>query len=257
MQTGSPNDPRKKYPIPEEEILDLKPSEALIHMETGDIIGGHTMPWGSNHTFLVWIKAGNNKCVRAIYKPRDGEKPLRDFPRGTLYKREQAAYEISRILTWPNIPLTIVREGPYGIGSLQLYLDCDPRITYFDMRDTPSESLFSVAIFDLLVNNADRKAGHCLLDEENRIWSIDHGLTFHSDFKMRTVMLEYCGKEIPKVFIQDLKTLADTLNEKNELLSSYLNNEEIKALALRLDQIITDPIMPILDPNVNIPWPLI
>ena len=189
MQSQHLNDPRKSFPLPEAEILDLDPSEALSHLESGEVIGGHTMPWGSNYTFLLWISAGEKQCVRAIYKPRDGEKPLRDFPSGTLYKREQAAYELSRLLKWPNIPLTIIRDGPYGVGSMQLYLDCDPRITYFDMRDTIPKDLFPLAIFDLLVNNADRKAGHCLLDSEEKVWSIDHGLTFHSSFKMRTVML--------------------------------------------------------------------
>ena len=98
MQSQDLNDPRKQFPLPEEKVLDLDPSEALFHLENGDVIGGHTMPWGSNYTFLLWIKAGENQCVRAIYKPRDGEKPLRDFPSGTLYKREQAAYEISKLL---------------------------------------------------------------------------------------------------------------------------------------------------------------
>ena len=149
MQSQYPNDPRKEFPLPEEEILYLDPPEALNHLESGDVIGGHTMPWGSNYTFLLWINAGENQCVRAIYKPRDGEKPLRDFPSGTLYKREQAAYELSQLLKWPNIPLTVVRDGPYGVGSMQLYLDCDPRITYFDMRDTASDNLFPLAVFDL------------------------------------------------------------------------------------------------------------
>ena len=257
MQSQDLNDPRKQFPLPEEKVLDLDPSEALFHLENGDVIGGHTMPWGSNYTFLLWIKAGENQCVRAIYKPRDGEKPLRDFPSGTLYKREQAAYEISKLLKWPNIPLTVVRDGPYGVGSMQLYLDCDPRITYFDMRDTGSDDLFPLAVFDLLVNNADRKAGHCLLDATDNIWSIDHGLTFHSSFKMRTVMLEYCGREIPEDLVNDMKNLSNTFTQKSEILEPLINPEEIQALQYRLAEIIETPIMPILDPNVNIPWPLV
>jgi len=257
MQPQHLNDPRKQFPLPEEEILDLDSTQALAHLENGDVIGGHTMPWGSNYTFLLWIEAGENQCVRAIYKPRDGEKPLRDFPSGTLYKREQAAYELSKLLKWPNIPLTVVRDGPYGVGSMQLYLDCDPRITYFDMRDTASDNLFPLAVFDLLVNNADRKAGHCLLDATDNIWSIDHGLTFHSSFKMRTVMLEYCGREIPEYLVNDMKNLSNTFTEKSEILETLINPEEIQALQYRLAEIIETPIMPILDPNVNIPWPLV
>lgn len=257
MQSQHLNDPRKSFPLPEAEILDLDPSEALSHLENGEVIGGHTMPWGSNYTFLLWVSAGKKQCVRAIYKPRDGEKPLRDFPSGTLYKREQAAYELSRLLKWPNIPLTIIRDGPYGVGSMQLYLDCDPRITYFDMRDTIPKDLFPLAIFDLLVNNADRKAGHCLLDSEEKVWSIDHGLTFHSSFKMRTVMLEYCGQEIPEHLVTDMKNLLNTFTEKSKVFETLIQPEEIRALQYRLVEIIETPVMPTLDPNVNIPWPLV
>ncbi|HCE77167.1 MAG TPA: hypothetical protein DEP04_11120 [Dehalococcoidia bacterium] len=257
MQSPYLDDPRKAFPLPEKKILYLDENEALTHITNGEVIGGHTMPWGSNYTFLLWIAVEENQCIRAIYKPRDGEKPLRDFPSGTLYKREQAAYELSKLLKWPNIPLTVVRDGPYGVGSMQLYLDCDPRTTYFDMRDTSSDDLFPVAVFDLLVNNADRKAGHCLLDATNNIWSIDHGLTFHSSFKMRTVMLEYCGREIPKQLVTDMKNLSDSFTQKSQILETLINQEEIQALQNRLAQIIETPMMPILDPNVNIPWPLV
>ena len=257
MQAQYPIDPRKNFPLPEAEILNLGPTEALAPLTNGEVIGGHTMPWGSNYTFLLWVTAGENQCVRAIYKPKEGEKPLRDFPAGTLYKREQAAYEVSKLLGWPNIPLTIIRDGPYGVGSMQLYLDCDPRITYFDMRDDSPDTLFPLAVFDLLVNNADRKAGHCLLDGFKNIWSIDHGLTFHSAFKMRTVMMEYCGQQIPPTLIADMKNLRTYLNEDDKSLGSLISTEEITALTTRLDRIIENPIMPILDPNVSIPWPLV
>ena len=143
------------------------------------------------------------------------------------------------------------------MGSKQLYLDCDPRITYFDMRNNFPDGLFPLAVFDLLVNNADRKAGHCLLDGLKNIWSIDHGLTLHATFKMRTVMMEYCGQEIPPTLIADMKNLKAYLNEDYKSLGLLISVEEIKALARRLDRIIENPIMPILDPNVNIPWPLV
>lgn len=257
METPYHIDPRKQFPLPEEKILNLDPPEALPYLTNGEVIGGHTMPWGSNYTFLLWLRIAENQCVRAIYKPRDGEKPLRDFPSGTLYKREQAAFELSKLLRWPNIPLTVIREGPYGVGSMQLYLDCDPRITYFDIRNTASDDLFPLAVFDLIVNNADRKAGHCLVDNTNNIWSIDHGLTFHTSFKMRTVMLEYCGQEIPKSLISDIRNLANCLYKKGEFLKTLISSEEMEALEIRLAKIIETPVMPILDPNVNIPWPLV
>ena len=219
------------------------------------------MPWGSNYTFMVWLSAGNNEtCIRAIYKPRDGEKPLRDFPHGSLYKREYSAYLISEELSWPKIPPTIIREGPYGIGSLQFYVDCDPRRTYFDMRDHHKEELIKFAVFDLLTNNGDRKAGHCMIDSASNLWSIDHGLTFHSSFKLRTVMLEYCGQPIPNNLLKDLKILA-TKFEKNDDIKSILGQQisdlEIDALLRRLEGIIANPIFPVLDPYRDVPWPLV
>ena len=218
------------------------------------------MPWGSNYTFLLWLTVSNDKstCVRAIYKPKDGEKPLYDFPKGTLYKREHAAYLISLELGWPNIPLTVIREGPYGIGTMQLYIDCDPRITYFDLRERLKDTLSRLAVFDLLTNNADRKASHCILDKTDTVWSIDHGLTFHKDFKLRTVMLEYCDNIIEDDLVYDLRNLRQKLESKRviRLLTPLISGEEIGSLKTRLNYIINNPKLPMLNPYKNVPWPL-
>ena len=261
MTSGNQGDPRNQFPSPDAEILHLEAAEANSFLETGEFLGGHTMPWGSNYTFLVWLSADSpDKCIQAIYKPRDGEKPLNDFPHGTLYKREFATYLLSKELGWPNVPLTTIREGPYGVGSMQLYVDCDPRITYFELRETMSEELEKLAVFDLLTNNADRKAGHCLIDNHENIWSIDHGLTFHSIFKLRTVMLEYCGKRISSSLISDLKVLADRMESSSEIrsdLESQTSIQEIESLKTRLDVMISDPVIPMLDPYRDVPWPFI
>tara|TARA_Y100000758_G_scaffold158589_1_gene112571 strand:+ start:15290 stop:16075 length:786 start_codon:yes stop_codon:yes gene_type:complete len=261
LTSGNQGDPRNQFPSPDAEILHLEAAEANLFLETGEFLGGHTMPWGSNYTFLVWLSADSpDKCIQAIYKPRDGEKPLHDFPHGTLYKREFATYLLSKELGWPNVPLTTIREGPYGVGSMQLYVDCDPRITYFEIRDTMPDELEKLAVFDLLTNNADRKAGHCLLDNHETIWSIDHGLTFHSVFKLRTVMLEYCGKRISESLIDDLKLLAGRMESSSEIksrLETQTSAEEIESLKTRLDVMITDPVIPILDPYRDVPWPFV
>lgn len=216
------------------------------------------MPWGSNYTFLVRIDAGNGRYLRAIYKPRDGERPLHDFPSGSLYKREYATFVLSRALGWPAIPLTLIRDGPYGIGSVQQYIDCDPNIVYFNLIDDWAEDLERLAVFDLVVNNADRKAGHCLLDGDGRVWSIDHGLTFHPVPKLRTVMLEFWGKPVARPLVEDLEGLKAQLDSGDGCTGSLrelLEEREILALRKRVGAIVEEPVLPHLDPYRNVPWP--
>ena len=250
------SDPRDLFPTPPKHIADLEEAELSYHIKSGNFIGGHTMPWGSNYTFMMWIEVDDSDCIRVIYKPKDGEKPLYDFKNKTLYKRERASYVLSKILGWPNIPLTIIRNGPYGLGSVQNYIECDPRITFFEIREKNLDDLFPIAIFDLITNNADRKAGHCISDSKNVIWSIDHGLTFNSEFKLRTVMFEFCGKKIPSQFIHDISQALIELKENQEI-KKLLSSEEFASLISRMEQIITNPMIPILNPNTDIPWPLV
>ena len=238
--------------------VDLSEEDALPVLRSGKILGGHRVAWGSNYTFLVHVDAGDGKYLRAVYKPRDGERPLYDFPRGSLYKREYAAFLLGRALGWPNVPLTLLRDGPYGVGSMQLHIDADPDITYFDLIEERAEELRRFAVFDLIVNNADRKAGHCLLSEDGRIWSIDHGLTFHPTFKVRTVMLEFWGEPIPEPLLAEFEALRARLEPEDSLaveLGEVLTGQEIDALRVRLGFILDDRVLPQLDPYRNVPWP--
>ncbi len=238
---------------------DLTEEDALPVLRDREIIAGQRIPWSSNYTFLVNIDSGPGRHLRAVYKPRDGERPLYDFPDGTLYKREYAAYLLSRSLGWPDVPLTLVRDGPYGVGTMQLYVECDPRTTYFDLIDDHEDQLRKFAVFDLLANNADRKGGHCLLGADGSIWSIDHGLTFHPHFKVRTVMLEFWGARIPHVLVADLEALAGRLGTNGSLaagLSELLTEEEFGTLRGRIKAILADPVIPQMDPRRNVPWPL-
>ena len=254
---------RVVFPVPEGSTpVTLCERDARPLLETGDIKGGHRMPWGSNYTFLIWIDAGPDRHLRAIYKPRDGERPLWDFPTGTLYRREFASFLLSRLLGWPNIPLTLVRDGPYGVGMFQYFVECDPDVTYFDIvkEGASYEDLCKIMVFDLVTNNADRKGGHCLIDSDRRIWSIDHGLTFHPTFKLRTVMMEFWGESIPDGLVTDLATLhrrLDTESPETAELRDQLSRPEIKALKKRIRFLIRDPVIPTLDPNYNIPWPFV
>jgi hypothetical protein len=238
----------------------LTPQETLDVLIEGEVKGGQRIPWGSNNTFLVQLDAGDSRHVRAVYKPAAGEQPLHDFPWQSLYKREYASYLLAEALGWPRIPTTVIREGPAGVGSIQLYVDCDPNVTYFELVADHRETLAAFAIFDILANNADRKAGHCLLDVDNTIWSIDHGLTFHSDFKLRTVMLEFWGEAMSESLMDNVRVVRDQLASNGELtagLSELLAGQEFDALRGRIDAVLADPIIPRLDPGRNIPWPLV
>lgn len=238
----------------------LTDSDAREVLKAGGVIGGRRLSWSSNYTFLVHLDAGPGKYLPAVYKPMSGERPLHDFPLGSLYKREYAAYAFSQALGWPDIPLTTIRDGPYGVGSFQLYLDADPGITYYELIEERRQALLPFAVFDAAVNNADRKGGHCLLGSDGRIWSIDHGLTFHAVFKMRTVMLELWGAPIPAPLLDDVRRVGadlDSNGEAADVLSEVLDQPEIDALRRRLESLLNDRVTPQLNPYVNVPWPLV
>jgi len=239
---------------------ELSDEQALPILQQSKIVGGQQVPWGSNYTFLVHLDAGPGRFIPAVYKPQKGEQPLYDFPSGTLYKREYAAYLLSSALGWPDVPLTVVRDGPYGVGSMQLYVEHDPQATYFELVKEHADELLPFAVFDVLANNADRKAGHCLLGNDGRIWSIDHGLTFHHIFKLRTVMLEFWGVPIPQRLLDDMKSLVARIESKSgstAALSEMVAEREMDALLSRVEIMLQDPVIPKLDPRFNVPWPLV
>jgi len=216
-------------------------------LEHGTIVSSNLVLWGSNYTFLVKVCDGAGEECRAVYKPRDGEAPLWDFPNGTLYKREYAAYLLSQVLGWDFIPLTMMREGPYGIGSLQLYVEHDPRATYFTIRESHGDSLKVISCFDLVTNNADRKANHCILDNDGKVWGIDHGLTFHQEVKLRTVIWEFGGQPIPPGLLADMASLEKSLANPIGMLSEMvdlLQPREVKALSQRVRWLLVEGIFP-------------
>ncbi|MBM3945383.1 MAG: SCO1664 family protein [SAR202 cluster bacterium] len=238
----------------------LAEREALPLLRSAQVIGGQRMHYGSNYTFFVGLDAGNGRYLRAVYKPQAGERPLHDFPRGTLYKREYATFLVSRELGWPDVPLTLVREGPHGVGAFQLFIEADPQMTYFELAERHADTFRKFAVFDVLVNNADRKGGHCLLGKDGRIWSIDHGLTFHEQFKVRSVMLEFWGAEIPQPLLDDLARLKPCLQGGGKLaalLGELLTGDEVEALVGRLDYLLESKTHPVLDPASDVPWPLV
>ena len=197
----------------------------------------------------------------AIYKPSRGERPLWDFPDGTLCLREVTAYVMSQALGWPLIPPTVLRDGPYGPGAFQLYIDADPEASYFSLHEERLADLLPIALFDVLTNNADRKGGHLLLDGWDRIWAIDNALTFHPEPKLRTVIWDFAGAPIPEVYQASLRQLQEDLGHDGtlrQMIEQLLAQEEIAALQARLVALLKTPFFPHPDPTRRqVPWPLI
>jgi uncharacterized repeat protein (TIGR03843 family) len=230
-------------------------ADALTVLAEGEIEVEGRMPWSSNATFLVTATLDGAK-LRAIYKPHRGERQLWDFPDG-LYRREVAAYQLAQSLGWPHIPETIIRpRAPFGVGSLQRFVDADFEQHYFTLLEEPRHraNLQAMAVFDLVANNADRKGGHCLVDAEDRIWGIDHGLCFNVAPKLRTVIWDFAGEPIAEPLLADLRRLA---LEPPPQLESLLAPSERDALLKRAVRVAATGVFP--DPGGErpYPWPLL
>lgn len=244
------------------DLNEVKPTDstALNFLTEANLETSWLISHASNYTFLVELN-GDNKRSLGIYKPLKGEAPLWDFPNGNLYKRECAAFALSQNLGWPLVPPTIQRDGPLGIGSLQLYVPPVQNSNYFSIKDSKVPELLSLAIFDLVVNNADRKGRHCFEAKCGGVWAIDHGLTFHELHKLRTVIWDFAGFEIPEPFLGDLGNLLNELNTFGSLLLSQLSalivQDEINSLIRRLDGILREPVFPKPISNRDLPYPWI
>ena len=228
------------------------------HIETlsaGEVEVEGRMPWSSNATFLATVTHGD-EMLNAIYKPLRGERPLWDFP-GGLCRREVAAFQLSAHLGWGLVPETVLRhDAPLGVGSLQRFIDADFAEHYFSLmeHEVHHQRLREMATLDLLLNNADRKGGHCLLGE-CRIWGIDNGLSFHEDPKLRTVIWEFSGEEVPDYLLADIEEVATAAPPG---LGGLLEHSEIEALMARAAGLVDRPYFPQLHPDRRpYPWPLV
>ena len=235
------------------------PAESLPLLRDAPITGYQVVPAGTNYTFFVVMAPGDRDPFLAVYKPRQGENPLWDYPDGTLYHREHAAYVTSTELGWPNIPPTITRpDGPFGIGMAQLYVPPDPNQDFFAFRSRYADQLKEVALFDILTNNGDRKAGHCLLDTGGKLWAIDHGLTFNHATRLRTVLWDFCGEPLPERLLSSLvDLLGDSRRERlRKKLESDIDAVDLDAFFSRVERTVRLGRFPQLDPGRNVPWPL-
>ena len=232
------------------------PAEALELLSTGRVEVLGLMPHASNHTFLAEV-ATDEAAALAVYKPVRGEMPLWDFPEGTLGRREVAAYLVADALGWPPVPPTVLREDEGAEGSLQLFVDADLRQHYFTLRDQPRDEFLQVAAFDVIVNNADRKAGHCLLGLDDRIWFVDHGVCFHVEPKLRTVIWDHRGEPVPEPLLADARRLVAELREGplGSRLVRLLSEAEVEAAAVRAEALVRHGRYPYPTGERPYPWP--
>ena len=239
-------------------MAEFTKEEALELLEEGNLELDGLISWGSNYTFLGKVCLESRE-LDVIYKPRKGERPLWDFPAGTLCLRERAAFLISEILEWNLVPPTVLRDGPHGWGSVQQFIEHDPDTHYFSLQGQYQIQFQQIVLFDLLVNNADRKGGHVLLDENEHLWSIDHGICFHAEHKLRTVIWEFAGKPIPSEQTEDLQRLQEQLRDSSSVLiqqlKELLSEREMQALQQRLRRLLAQPTFPHPGPGRHYPWP--
>lgn len=244
----------------------------------GDLVlQGRIMP-ASNATFVAELDG-----VTVVYKPVAGERPLWDFPDGTLARREVAAYLVSEALGWDVVPRTWLQDGPAGPGMVQLWREPDEQQVavdivpegqlppgwhhVFDGLDghdravslvhEDSEPLRRMAVFDVVVNNADRKGGHVLAMPGGHRYGVDHGVTFHSDPKLRTVLWGWAGAPVPVEDLARVRAVVDGLDgDLGEALAGLLSETELRALVRRCSRLLDSGVMP--EPHGHgpvIPWP--
>jgi hypothetical protein len=234
--------------------------DSLLEILTrGEITLKGKFLWGSNYTFLVEVSY-QEVTLPAVYKPSRGERPLWDFPTASLAHREVAAYLVSEALGWRLVPETVYRRtAPLGPGSLQRYIEHDPEYHYFNLNETDRQRLRPVVLFDLLVNNADRKGGHVILDADQHIWLIDHGICFHVEDKLRTVIWDFAGQPIPPELLAALRDFQRQLahpSKQAAALRRHLSAAEMGALAARAEHLLSVGSFPGPDSDRRpYPWP--
>lgn len=228
-------------------------------MRSGELSVTGRLVDASNATLYGVIKSTEGvelDEIRVIYKPVAGERPLWDFPDGSLANREYAAFLISEIANWNLVPTTILREGPFGPGMVQQWIDIDESVdlaTYYS-QDQPL--LRKLALFDAVTNNTDRKIGHLLPTADGKLLGCDHGVTFHREDKLRTVLWQWAGANLTENELVELRTLAGEILKEQNLLGGLITEMEIEALFARIERLISTGTFP--EPSDEwpaVPWP--
>ncbi|MFN2489733.1 MAG: SCO1664 family protein [Actinomycetota bacterium] len=233
---------------------------ALELLALGDVEVLGLLPYSSNYVFLARLCREGTDAL-AIYKPRRGESPLWDFPRGTLAAREVAAFLVSEAAGWHLVPPTVLRpDAPMGVGSLQLFIEHDPQQHYFTLLEQRAREFIAFAAFDVVINNADRKAGHVISDADGRLWGVDHGVTFHEHEKLRTVIWHFAGQPLDEGTRVRLTRLTAALKDGEGLrheLRRLLSEDEVAAALRRTERLLDEGCLPLPASDHHLPWPLI
>ena len=228
----------------------------LDHLQNGVLRVTGRLVDASNATLYAVADLAGQEMV-CIYKPRAGERPLWDFPDGCLAHREYAAYLVSEHLGFNLVPLTVLRDGPYGEGMAQEWITIDESIDLAKFFATDHPGLRLMALFDAIINNTDRKIGHLLPINEDVVFGCDHGVTFHVEDKLRTVLWQWSGDSLTTDEIEILKRAVTSLEgELRTQLETLLTTQEIDALAARVQRLLNEGTFP--QPNPNwpaVPWP--
>lgn len=242
--------------IPDEltQPVELATDDALELLRGGDLsVEGRLMD-ASNATMYCAISA-DGVSAGCVYKPIAGERPLWDFPDGTLAGREVAAFEISSASGWDIVPPTVYRDGPLGPGMVQLWIaedDATELGTLLRMRE--NAPLRRIAVFDAVINNADRKGGHLLPTRNGHIFGVDHGVSFHVEDKLRTVLWQWAGKRLPEEAVDTLSGLRAQLEGALcEQISAMLAPREVRRTVRRIEGMLAS----LRHPRPSDDWPAV
>jgi uncharacterized repeat protein (TIGR03843 family) len=233
-------------------------SAALELLAQGDLEVEGRLVVASNATLYCTIRRGDAEAA-CVYKPVAGERPLWDFPHGTLAGREVAAYAVSRAAGWNLVPPTVYRDGPFGPGMCQLWIDTDAAVDLVALsRSADNRALRDMAVFDAVVNNADRKIGHLLPVSDGRLYGCDHGVCFGEEYKLRTVLWQWRGRKLPGRALQALARLKAELSTGSLAaeLPERLTEDEITATRQRVDLLLQAGVHPYPPEDwPAVPWP--
>ena len=219
-------------------------------LETGELEVLGRLVDASNASLLCQLPNGS----QVIYKPIAGERPLWDFPDGNLASREVAAFYVSEIGDFKVVPPTVMREGPFGLGAVQEWITTAVDLDVIEIAQSSNEQIRNLALFDIIINNADRKFGHILVTPDNAIFGCDHGVSFHHENKLRTVIWQFADLKLTAEEIEKIELLLSKLDTSH--LSKYLSKLEVSALFERANALLATKKFAVPNPNwPAVPWP--